>query len=116
MDTKNTSDRLTKVETLLGVSLENQDASKERMHRLSNDLQSMSGRLDQIVMKLDAVKELQTEVVDVTKRLDSLEKTRSNVQTAWSLAKWLGGIMGGCFTLALTLSDKIAPLWGMFFK
>lgn len=115
-DTQNTSERLTRVETLLQVSLENQAASKERAHDLANDLHSISARMDQIAAKLDAIKTLQTELADANKRLDSLEKSRGNVQTALSLLKWLGGIMGGCFSLAIALGDRIAPFIGALFK
>lgn len=120
MDTPNTSDRLTRVETLLEISLQNQAGSKERMHGLANDLHTISARLDQIGRSLDEVKDLKVEVkelkTEAITRLDEIDEGKAKLATIWHVIKWLAGVAGGAFTLAITLGDKLAPLIGALFK
>lgn len=113
-DTPGISDRLTRVEVLLNLSLENQQSNRERLHDVANSIQVVNGEMSEIrrEVKNQNVKET---VEKLDGRVDVLEKARERVLTAWVLLRWSAFITGSFFSLAVMLGDRIAkwPIWSL---
>lgn len=132
-----TSDRLTRVETLLNVSLENQTQNRTRLHDIANNVQVLGSRIEQLDRRLETtdvkstVEEIDKRVEDldrkleranvrstveeIDKRVEILEQARASVLTAWVILKWAGCVTAAFFTLSVALGEKIAklPIWGI---
>ena len=100
------ADRLTKVETLLGVVIENQESSKDRQYRSANELITIANRQLALEAKIDETNKL-------IPRVTSLEQTRSQVLTGYQIVKWMLWIIGGFFTLSLAIGEKLVSMWKM---
>ena len=98
------ADRLTKVETLLGVVIENQDSSKERQYRSANELITIANRQLALEAKIDETNKL-------IPRVASLEASRQQVLTGYQIVKWMLWIIGGFFTLSLAIGEKLVSMW-----
>lgn len=98
------SDRLTRVETMLGVVIDNQDSSRERQHKAANELMLIAAKQLALESKIDETNKL-------APRVDSLEKSRAQILTGYQIVKWMCWIIGGFFTVSLAIGEKLAAIW-----